>query len=144
MSTQTETRKQFLTRAGAFLFCLAGAWAHVIILLSVQFPPGTITWGLPLLLAAPGIITMAITRSWKRWYRWAAVLGLSFTTVPAVLAMVIVVAETWALHRSWVIERQKPLRELLSFKRPAKTDKTDKTASSPEPKTAEPEAAKAA
>lgn len=143
MSTTPETRRQFASRAGAFIACLAGAWAHVLLLLTVQFPPGTVVWGLPLLLAAPGIITMALTHSWKRWYRWAAILGLSFTTVPSVLAMVIVVAETWALHRSWVLERDKPLRELLAFKRAVKPEApaAPKAERKPEP---EPEEAKAA
>lgn len=122
MSNPQESRRQFAARAGAFLACMAGAWAHVLLLLTVQFPPGTVIWALPLLLAAPGILTMALTRSWRRWYRWAAVLGLSFTTVPSILALVIIVAETWSLHRSWVIERDRPLREL--FKRPETAPQT--------------------
>lgn len=113
-----ESRTQFLGKAGAWALAVGAAWLHIIVLAGTTFPAGTIYWGLPLMLAAPGLITMVVTRSWRRWYRWAAVMGLTLTTYADMMPAVFIIAQSWALHRSWAVERTAPLRDLLRFGKP--------------------------
>lgn len=139
-----ESRTQFLGKAGAWALCIGAAWLHIIVLAGTVFPDGTIYWGLPLMLAAPGLVTMAVTRSWKRWYRWAAVMGLTLTTYTDMMPAVFIVAQSWALHRSWVVERTVPLRDLLTFAKPGDQKSVPATAKPKAPKAPKkPKAAKA-
>lgn len=120
---RSKERREFLRTAGAWAACTAVAWIHVGIIMNAVYPAGISLWAVPLSLLAPGIITTVLLRSWRRWYRWAAIGALAFSTFPDVLPAVLLVAETWALHRAWVIERTVPLNSLFrSAKRSADTD----------------------
>lgn len=112
-AVRSRERREFLRTAGAWAACTAVAWLHVSVVLNAVFPAGISLWAIPLSLLAPGIITTVLLRSWRRWYRWAGIAVLAFSTYADVLPAVLLVLETWALHRAWVVERRVPMKSLL-------------------------------
>lgn len=79
-------------------------------------PLDLIWWAVPLLVVLPGIISMTLLpRGWKRWYRWAALLGLVLMVLESSANpfVVILFGETWMLHRAWITERTVPVKHLF-------------------------------
>ncbi|MCU6479105.1 hypothetical protein [Arthrobacter sp. A2-55] len=115
------------TRRPALAWVLATAVAaiHILAVFSIPFTPSTFVWLYPLAIIAPGAATMILLPgAWRRWYRWAALLALSFNVYPDILPAVLFVGECWALHQSWAVERHVPLKGILTFRhrpRPATT-----------------------
>lgn len=87
-------------------------------------PMDTIWWLVPLLIVFPGIVSMTLLPGgWKRWYRWVALLGLVMMVLESPTSnpfLVILVGETWMLHRAWVTERTVPVRDLFRRGQPSK------------------------
>jgi hypothetical protein len=70
-------------------------------------------------MVLPGIATMVLLRGgFARWYRWAAILGLLLTTYADSTQVVLIVAETWALHRQWITETPGGIRANLRWTPP--------------------------
>lgn len=112
MSTPTP-KKTLAARIRALRWQGPAAWAavilatylHSLLLFNIEFTPDTVGWLFPLLLAAPGLLTMTLVPGgFRRWYRWAAIYTLFLTTYPEALPAVLLVGESWALHRHWVTE----------------------------------------
>lgn len=113
MKTMTG-KKTFLDRLRGFdwkapalwVSAALAAYVHAQVLNIIPYTVETISWLFPLVLAAPGLLTMLLLRNgFRRWYRWAAICLLFTTTFPDSATAVLVVGETWALHRQWVTER---------------------------------------
>lgn len=111
------------SKAAHWMAAMIAATVHISVLFSATFPTGTVLWLFPLLVAAPGLLTMLlIPGAWRRWYRWAVVVFLAFSVYPELLAIVLTVGTAWALYRSWFAERDFPLNKLFTAgirKRPA-------------------------
>jgi hypothetical protein len=113
--------RQALAGPARWVAAAAISLVHVVAVIAlILFGPGSISmelmsWLFPLAVVLPGIITMTLLPGgWKRWYRWAALLGLAMmlfeTSNPYI---VILFGETWILHRSWVTERSVPVKDLF-------------------------------
>jgi hypothetical protein len=103
------------SKAAHWMAVMLASAVHVSVLFSVTFPVGTVLWLFPLLVGAPGLLTMIlIPGAWRKWYRWAVVVFLAFSVYPELLAFVLTVGTAWALHRSWFVERDFPLKQLFS------------------------------
>lgn len=103
------------SKAAHWMAVMIAAALHVIVLFAVTFPAGTVLWMFPLLVAAPGLLTMIlIPGAWRKWYRWAVIVSLAFSVYPELLALVLAVGTAWALYRSWFAERDFPLRKLFT------------------------------
>lgn len=82
-------------------------WVSVMTV--VQYA-GASLWAIVGLLAVPGAITVAVRRGgWPQVRRWLVVLLLAFAVDQTLLSLYLIVALTWALHRSWVGDRR-PVR----------------------------------
>jgi hypothetical protein len=58
-----------------------------------------------LVAAAPGLITVVLVPgAWRRPGRWLLLLAVVFFSDPQYTYMLLIVVETWALYRTWVIE----------------------------------------
>lgn len=109
-------------RAGNVFASAGGAFATVALMVALQ--AHVPVWFLSVLLVAPGAVTAAfIPGAWRRWYRWAAIYGLTQITYPWATAPLVVVALTWALHRSWVVEREGSAAHLRAVKIPARAQR---------------------
>lgn len=111
-ATMSPAAKKVLGWAAA----AAVSMAHVQIVFGTHFSEATFIWMYPLLLAVPGILSMILLPGqFKRWYRWGAVLGLSFSVYADVLPAVLVIGETYVLHRAWVVERTSTFKDVFTF-----------------------------
>lgn len=92
---------------------------HIIAIALVLnlLPMDLIWWLVPLMIVFPGIVTMTLLPGgWKRWYRWAALLGLVLMVLESAANnpfIVILFGETWMLHRGWITERTVPVKQLF-------------------------------
>ncbi|GAA4033760.1 hypothetical protein GCM10023063_16980 [Arthrobacter methylotrophus] len=104
--------------AAAFTFAHIFALASLILLGPGFLSMDIMSWVFPLAVVLPGIITMTLLPGgWKRWYRWAALLGLAMMLFEnSNPYIVILFGETWILHRSWVTERTIGLKHLFNSK----------------------------
>lgn len=92
--------------AGQWALCALIAFAHALGAPLLPYQELTFFWVYPLVILLPGLITMImLPGAWRRWYRWAALSGLSLVVFPQVFPLVLAFAETWLLHQSWVTER---------------------------------------
>ncbi|HEX9228558.1 MAG TPA: hypothetical protein VF885_18295 [Arthrobacter sp.] len=111
------------SKAAHWMAVMVAATLHISVLFAVTFPAGTVLWMFPLLVAAPGLLTMLlIPGAWRKWHRWAVVVFLAFSVYPELLAIVLTVGTAWALYRSWFAERNFPLKKIFTAevrKRPA-------------------------
>jgi hypothetical protein len=113
--------RQGLAGPARWAAAAAFTFAHIFALAAlIMFGPGLLSmdlmsWIFPLAVVLPGIITMTLLPGgWKRWYRWAALLGLAMMLFEnSNPYIVILFGETWILHRSWVTERTVPLKNLF-------------------------------
>lgn len=106
-----EARKAF-----GWIAAAAVAMAHVQGVFMAHFSEATFLWMYPLLLAVPGLLSMILLPGqFKRWYRWAAILGLSFSVYADVLPAVLIIGETYALHRAWAVERTSSFKDVFTF-----------------------------
>lgn len=79
--------------------------------------PEVVGWLFPVVTVLPGLISMTLLPGgWKRWYRWAAILGLTLNAVDPFI--IVLIGETWALHRMWVTERTVPIKTLFRRGKP--------------------------
>lgn len=138
-AVRSSERNAFLGSTWRWIVCAGVAWIHVLIMLRAVYPPEIVFWVVPLVLVAPGLLTMALLRGWGRWYRWAAIAALALSTYADVLPAVMLVAQTWALHRQWVTERTIPMNML--FRRKPRTALAPAAESQPETVKAAPETA---
>ena len=103
------------SKAAHWMAVMIAAALHVVVLFAVTFPTGTVLWMFPLLVVAPGLLTMLLVPgAWRKWYRWAVVVFLAFSVYPELLAIVLTVGTAWALYRSWFVERDFPLNKLFT------------------------------
>jgi hypothetical protein len=102
--------------AAVFAFAHIFALATLIMLGPGVFSTDLMSWMYPLAVVFPGIISMTLLPGgWKRWYRWAALLGLAMMLFESSNPyIVILVGETWILHQSWVTERRIGLKHLFN------------------------------
>lgn len=89
----------------------------LVVVLNVA-PMGVLVWVAPAFIVLPGIVTMTLLPGgWKRWYRWGALLALvmMFLEYPSPNPFVVLlVGETWMLHRSWVTERRIHIKNMFN------------------------------
>lgn len=103
-------------KAFGWVAAVAVAMAHVQGVFMAHFSEATFLWMYPLLLALPGLLSMILLPGqFKRWYRWAAILGLAFSVYADVLPAVLIIGETYALHRAWAVERTSSLKDVFTF-----------------------------
>ena len=96
----------------AGIAAVSAAHVFALWLVFVMLPESTSGWLFPLLLLLPGVVTMTLLPGgWKRWYRWAALFGLVLNSLEPFV--VILIADVWILHRSWMVERTVPVRDLF-------------------------------
>lgn len=108
--------------------CAAVAALHSWTLNAAPYQASTVIWVFPLLVIVPGIVSsLVLPGEWKHWYRWLAILGLTYSSYAEFIAPIVLIGTTWALHRAWITERSAPLRSLLTLRR-AKASSTPKTA----------------
>lgn len=113
--------RQALAGPAKWVAAAFSSFVHIFALASlILFGPfflsmDAMSWIFPLLVVLPGIITMTLLPGgWKRWYRWAALLGLAMMlTESSNPYIVILVGETWILHQSWVTERTVRIKDLF-------------------------------
>lgn len=112
--------------------CTAVAALHSWSLTSAPYEASSIAWVFPLLVLAPGLMSMLLLPGeWRHWYRWLAILGLTYSSYAEFIPVTVFIGTLWALHRAWVIERSAPLRGIFSLRRTGKTKTSART-----PKTA--------
>jgi len=88
---------------------LAAALVWVSVMTTAQLA-GAPLWLVYLLLAAPGLVCVALLRGgWALVQRWLVVLGLALVVDQSLLSPYLLVAMTWAFHRTWFSDRA-PLR----------------------------------
>src|SRR5205085_2478206 len=62
----------------------------------------------------PSAVTAVCRRSaWRHWWRFVVLFALNLVVEPGVALMAFFVAETWVLHRSWVVESDPADRTLI-------------------------------
>jgi hypothetical protein len=113
--------RQGLAGPARWVAAAAVTFAHIFALASlILLGPGFLSmdlmsWIFPLAVVFPGIISMTLLPGgWKRWYRWAALLGLAMMLFEASNPYIVILfGETWILHRSWVTERTVPVKDLF-------------------------------
>lgn len=67
-------------------------------------------WAVNLMMLVPAGVTLALQHTdWPQTRRWLLVVLLAFVVDQRLLSLYLLVALTWALHRSWVSDRA-PLR----------------------------------
>lgn len=85
--------------------CLFGGFMTVALLVAIQ-AAGASLWVVNASVMAPALVTFALVRgSVRRLYRWFTILTLAQVIHPAATAPFLLAAVTWALYRSWVLER---------------------------------------
>lgn len=125
----------FSAKAALWLICAVVAGIHSWTLTVAPYQAQTIAWAFPLLTVAPGLISaLLLPGEWRHWYRWAAVLMLTYSSYAEFITPIVFVGTAWALHRAWVTERELPLKSLFSLSRARKTDPVP--AAKDKPKTA--------
>lgn len=103
------------SKAAHWMVAIVAATAYVSFLSTISLPAGTPEWVFPLLIIAPGLVTMAlIPGAWRKWYRWVAIAFLTLAVYSELLVLVMAVGTAWALYRSWFPERSFPIKKLFS------------------------------
>jgi cell division protein FtsW (lipid II flippase) len=104
----------------AWAACLVVAGVHSWTLSVAPYQAATVIWVFPLLVIVPGLVSMlVIPGEWKHWYRWLAIVALTYSSYAEFIAPIVFIGTAWSLHRTWVTERKAPLRSLLAFRRTA-------------------------
>jgi len=87
-----------------WLGCLVVAAVHIGFVIQVAQRGDEFTTLLTLLV--PAIVTAVCIRPARRhgWHRWLALVMLAYMTIPAYAAIVMLVGETWAIHRFWCVD----------------------------------------
>lgn len=128
MSKLTERLSPFWKMALGWIIAAAVSIAHIRIIFSVQMTEANFMWMYPLLIAAPGIISMILLPGEIRhWYRWAAIIGLSFSVYAEALPLVLAIGGTYALQQAWVTERTLSLKDIITFNRRPDADAKTQT-----------------
>ena len=82
-----------------------GGFATVAVLVAAQ-DAGASLWLVNAAMLVPAVVTaIAVPTSRRRWYRWVAILALAQVINPWATAPYLLVATSWALWRSWYVER---------------------------------------
>jgi hypothetical protein len=80
----------------------------VAVLIAAQ-QAGAPLWVVNVAILLPGVVTAVFRRaSRRRWYRWLVIFALAQVVNPWATAPFLLVATSWALWRSWFVERIDP------------------------------------
>ncbi|MCC3299457.1 hypothetical protein [Arthrobacter caoxuetaonis] len=121
MSFSLKTLSPGWKKALGWVLAAAVSIAHIQILFRIQMPEDHFLWMYPLLLAVPAIVsTILLPGEIRHWYRWAAIIGLSFSVYVEALPLVLAIGGTYALHQAWAVERTLPVGDLIRFRRSPK------------------------
>ena len=102
------TAPPWATRALPGIAATFGGFATVAVLVALQ-DAGTPLWAVNAAMLAPAAVTfVAVKSSRRRWYRWVAILALAQIINAWATAPFLLVATSWALWRSWSVERGAP------------------------------------
>lgn len=102
-----------------WVVCVAVAALHAWTLGVAPYQTSTVIWVYPLLIAAPGLVSMLLLRGeWKNWYKWLTIVVLAHTSYAEFVPAIVFTGTVFSLHRAWVTERSIPLKTLLSIRRP--------------------------
>lgn len=103
------------SKAAHWMVAIVAATAYVTYLSTISLPVGAPDWVFPLLIIAPGLVTMALVPgAWRKWYRWVAIGFLTLSVYSELLVLIMTVGTAWGLYRSWFLERTFPIRKLFS------------------------------
>ena len=96
-----------MTPARRRTFAALTAWMHVV---GVSWTMRTAGPDLALaVLTLPGLVTtIAVPMSRRRSWRWLVLSALVLTTKAEFQGFVLLVGESWLLHRVWFVERPAP------------------------------------
>ena len=103
-------RSRILARAkvtGRWAICVLVAVGHTLAL-SLLSPSDSIGWKSIdwALVLVPALVTLvALPSSLRHWRRWLTFVAVLFVTDTAWTLYVLVIGETWILHREWVTDR---------------------------------------
>ena len=106
-----------------------GGFVTVAVLVAMQ-NAGTSLWAVNAAMLVPAVVTFALVKSSrKRWYRWVAILALAQVINPWATAPFLLVATSWALWRSWSVERGAPKVPVAAHLRAVNTPRAPRRAS---------------
>lgn len=99
----------WVSRVRPFLVAMAGGFATVAALIFIQ-GAGAPVWAVNAAMLLPAVVTFTVVPTSRRyWYRWLVILALAQVVYPWVTAPLLLVGTTWALWRSWFVERTPPV-----------------------------------
>ncbi|MCC3292845.1 hypothetical protein [Arthrobacter sp. zg-Y1110] len=128
MSISISNLPPFWLKTFGWFVTAAISIAHIRLVFSAHLPEAHFMWMYPLLLAIPAIVSIILLPGEARhWYRWGAVIGLSFSVYADALPLVLVIGGTYALHRAWVTERTLSLKDIFTFNRRPKSAEAPET-----------------
>jgi hypothetical protein len=105
---RTFTAPAWATRAVPGVVATFGGFATVATLVALQ-NAGAPLWAVNAAMLVPGVVTaLVVPTSRRRWYRWVTILALAQVVNPWATAPLLLVATSWALWRSWSVERVAP------------------------------------
>lgn len=101
-----STRAGRLSALNYLELCGLAATIHVVLVMAVIGATGGESSATLLALAVAPILTAVFVPHSRRhgWHRWLALLGLTLVVMPDLYLPVLLVADTWILHRFWVVE----------------------------------------
>jgi cell division protein FtsW (lipid II flippase) len=129
LSKITPAKGSFAAKTLAWLACGAIAGLHSWTLSAAPYQAATVMWVFPLLVLVPGLVSaLLLPGELRHWYRWIAILGLTYSSYAEFIGPITFIGTLWALHQAWVIERTVPLRTLFTLRRTKTSVKDPKTA----------------
>lgn len=93
----------FITARRTVVYPVVWAVALVLGFVAVFVPPynvSNVSFLLPLVVALPGVLFLAATRSTRLWYAWLACFALPWLSISALLPLVLGVGWAWTATAS--------------------------------------------
>lgn len=86
--------------------CTVAAFVHVLLVAFALYAFGGDTSVTLVALGLAAAVTAVFVPYARKhgWHRWLALVGLALVTHPDLMLPTLMVAETWILHRFWVVE----------------------------------------